>query len=112
MYETVVFGNNCKTVSALFQGPSMKPLVSIQEVFSKTHGFCKFSGCEECASIAAKLHQLFQAAGCCVHLLFTDLCSPFKEPFQDWDQSWEQMLGFSSLAIQTGFAYPWLLLHQ
>ena len=98
--ECVVLVHFVEAFPVLFQGPHIQLIVGIRKCISQGHGFCKFSICGNDFHRIPEGHKPFQAFSCQdhVHLLWQPAL--VKEPFDDRDQSWQQVLSFTALDIR------------
>ena len=98
--ECVVLMHFVEALPVLFQGPHIQLMIGIQKCLSQGHGVCKFSISGNDFHRIPQAHKLFQAFSCQdhVHLLWQPAVG--KESFDDRDQSWQQVLSFTTLDIK------------
>ena len=69
----MMFGDNMKAFSILFQRPIVQIGVAVEEGATQLQAFFIFSLCQKGSTLIPEAHQLFQTGGSKQHVLFTGL---------------------------------------
>ena len=108
MQEAMVFWNNVKTLSVLFQRPQVEPLIAFEQAACQSQPVFIFRWGWANVHVIPQLHQLFQTGSCNQHVGFTVLHGVCKSWLDDRDESRQEVPRLCPFAIQDRVLLPWL----